>query len=126
VSLMPPELTRPFASNADRDAARERLDRRDRTLRTIEALIDKPPDAWSQTEVAAFPSAINGVEDPPPQRIRRWGALFADELAEVHLLVSSPRSLSDIELQEVLYLAGRLLATVSGWSIADVDEFAIK
>lgn len=51
-------------------------------------------------------------------------ALFRDEVDEVHLLACRVRTLSDVELQEVLYLAGRLLATVSGWSIEDVDALS--
>lgn len=52
------------------------------------------------------------MEDPPPRRVARWAPLFAEELAEVHRLAAT-RLLGDVELQESVYLAGRLLSTVS-------------
>lgn len=66
--LLPPELSHPFRSPAQRAVARERLARRDTILRLIEALASKPAMAWSPAEQAAFPSVTNGVADPPPQR----------------------------------------------------------
>jgi hypothetical protein len=124
VPLLPPELARPFSDQATREAARNLLARRDRVLRSIEALADRPANAWSPAEMQAFPGSINGVDDPPPQRVSRWSSLFAEELAEVHR-IGNMRVLGDVELQETLYLAGRLLSTVSGWPIEDVDGFEI-
>ncbi len=123
--LLPPELSHPFRSPAQRAAARERLARRDTILRLIEALASKPAMAWSPAEQAAFPSVTNGVADPPPQRVSRWASLFAEELAEVHRLAASQQPLSDMELQEALYLAGRLLSTVTDWPIDRVDDFTV-
>jgi hypothetical protein len=125
VPLLPPELARPFHSQAERAAARTRMERRDQMLRSIEALANQQPAAWTSLQLAAFPDTINGVADPPPQRVARWASLFAEEIAEVHRIVSTRRLLSDIELQETIYLAGRLLATVTGWSIETVDDFRV-
>lgn len=124
MSLLPPDLERPFPNNAERAAARERLNRRDATLRLIEALATKPAPEWSPVERAAFPNMTNGVEDPAPQRTRRWASLFAEELAEVHRLAAQA-PLSDVELREALYLAGRLLSTVTDWAIDLVDDFKV-
>lgn len=55
----------------------------------------------------------------------RWASLFAEELAEVHRLAASQQPLSDMELQEALYLAGRLLSTVTDWPIDRVDDFTV-
>lgn len=122
--LLPPELARPFSDQSARVAARNLLAQRNRILRSIEALADRPADAWSPAELQAFPGSINGVEDPPPQRVARWATLFAEELAEVHRLAAK-RLLGDVELQESVYLAGRLLSTVSGKPIEEVDDFQI-
>ncbi len=122
--LLPPELARPFSDQSARVAARNLLAQRNRMLRSIEALASRPTDAWSAAELDAFPSSINGVDDPPPQRVARWASLFADELAEVHRFAAK-RLLGDVELQETLYLAGRLLSTVTGRPIEDVDTFEI-
>ena len=124
MSLLPPDLGRPFPDNAERAAARERLARRDATLRLIEALATKPEPEWSPVERAAFPNMTNGVEDPAPRRTRRWASLFAEELAEVHRLAAQG-PLSDVELREALYLAARLLSTVTDWAIDMVDDFKV-
>ena len=118
-------LANPFRSPAQRAAARDRLVHKDGTLRLIEALASKPTTAWSSAEQAAFPSMTNGVTDPPPQRASRWATLFAEELAEIHRLAASKQPLSDMELQEVLYLAGRLLSTVTDWPIDRIDDFSV-
>jgi len=123
--LLPPELTRPFQNQQERATARQRLAERDRTLKTIETLAHEPASDWSTSQFAAFPNSTNGVIDPPKQRLARWASLFADELTEVHELVAGGRLLSDLELQEALYLAGRLLATVSGLPIKQVDDFQL-
>jgi hypothetical protein len=125
VPLVPPDLVHPFRSPAERIDARRRLEARDQTLRLIESLADKPDHAWTIAEQAAFPSVTNGITDPPPQRVSRWASLFAEELAEIHRLVASRRPLSDIELQEAVYLAGRLLSTVTERFIDSVDDFRI-
>jgi hypothetical protein len=124
VPLLPPELA-PFDSRAQRAAARDHLVRRDGTLRLIEALSSKPAAAWLPAERATFPSVTNGAADPPPRRLSRWASLFAEELAEVHRLATSKQPLSDMELQEVLYLAGRLLSTVTDWPIDKIDDFSM-
>lgn len=121
--LLPPELARPFRGETERAEARHLVIHRDRMLAAIEELAAKPTSAWSPTELAAFPSTTNGVTDPPYQRVSRWKTVFAEELTEVHGLVAGSRPLSDIELQETLYLAGRLLATVTGRPIGEVDYF---
>jgi hypothetical protein len=123
VPLLPPELTEPFRTDAERVKARVLIVQRNRLLQAIEELSDKPVSEWTPTELAAFPSTTNGVTDPAYQRVRRWASLFSEELTEVHRLVNGARPLSDIELQETLYLAGRLLATVTDWPIESVDEF---
>lgn len=122
--LLPPELARPFRSETERGAAQRLLVQRDRILRAIEELANKPASAWSRSELTAFPHVTNGVPDPPPQRVSRWASIFAEELTEVHRLVSRQR-LSDVELQETLYLAGRLLATVTDLSIDEVEQFTL-
>ena len=123
--LLPPELAQPIRTQQERAATLQRLFERDRTLKTIEMLAPRPASDWTTSERAAFPDTTNGVSDPPYQRVARWASLFAEELAEVHQLVQGPRPFSDIELQEALYLAGRLLATVTGLPIKQVDSFRL-
>jgi hypothetical protein len=124
--LLPPELAQPFQDQHKRAEARQRLVERDATLKAIEILARKPPVGWTTAEHSAFPATTNGVADPPPRRLARWASLFAEEITEVHQLVATARPLSDLELQEALYLAGRLLATVTGLPIHRVDEFRLR
>jgi hypothetical protein len=125
VTALPGEVVRPYPSSAERDAARDQLRRRDATLLRIEALAEKPARAWSAAQRGAFPRETNRVAEPPRRRVARWASLFRDELAEVHRLAGGQRPLSDVELQEVLYLAGRLLSTVTDWPIDRVDDFKL-
>ena len=40
-------------------------------------------------------------------------------------MAASKQPMSDMELQEVLYLAGRLLWTVTDWPIDRIDDFSV-
>ena len=96
---------------------------RDHLLRAIERLTEKPDAEWSPTERAAFPDSINGVPEAPQVRVARSTDIFADELATLHRVLDQPQPLGDIELREAVYLAGRLLSTVTGYVIDLVDRF---
>jgi hypothetical protein len=81
--------------------------------------------AWTRTaRCSCVSKQQEATPDPPPVRLRRWASLFADELAEVHHLAKRPL-LSDIELRQAHYLAGRLLATVTDLPLKDVDSFEL-
>ena len=123
--LLPPELAQPFQDQSERMAARRRLGERDRTLQAVKALARRPASAWTSHERSALPDSTNGVVDPPDQRVGRWAALFAEELTEVQRVAAASRTLSDLELQEALYLAGRLISTVTGLPISQVDDFRL-
>jgi hypothetical protein len=94
-------------------------------LRALEQLARKPAGLWSPSELARFPKRTNGVPDQPFVRLPRWASIFADELGEVHRLVGCG-ALSDIELRRALYLAGRLLVTVTDLRLDDVDRFTLS
>lgn len=121
--LMPPDLMVPFERSEDRIAARARLVRRDRVLRSLEELAAKPAADWTDPERALFPSTTNGIPDPPPSRLARWATVFAEEIGALHRLMSRP--LSDVELRQADYLAGRLIATVADVPLASVDDVVI-
>ena len=119
---LPPELTQPFHTEAERAGGRSLLAQRDRVLQAFRHLAQKPAGLWSPAELARFPKGANGEQGPPFVRLPRWASVFADELREVHRLVERG-ALSDIELRQALYLAGRLLATVTGLPVDQVDRF---
>ena len=119
---MPPELTQPFHTEAERAGGRSLLAQRDRVLQAFRHLAQKPAGLWSPAELARFPKGANGEQGLPFVRLPRWASVFADELREVHRLVERG-ALSDIELRQALYLAGRLLATVTGLPVDQLDQF---
>lgn len=124
MSLMPPDIAQPIQTEADRVAMRNLLGQRDRKLRSIEKLAHTRAAQWTPDEIVLFPNTIAEEPNPPYSRLERWAAVFAEELEEVHRLAVRP--LSDIELRQTLYLTGRLIATVSGRAIGDVDNFDIE
>jgi hypothetical protein len=126
VPLFPPDLVQPFQSAAQRRDARELLEARARTLRSIEELAAKPATEWTESELAWFPHSVNGIPDPPPTRLIRWVSLFSEELEEVHRLAERPLLLGDVELRQALFLAARLLATVTDRAVADIDTLSIN
>lgn len=73
----------------------------------------------------AIPDSTNGIVEPPDQRVSRWASLFTEERDEVHH-AAARRRLAALELQEALYLAGRLFSTVTGLPISRVDDFDFR
>lgn len=124
--LLPPEITQPFSSDHERYEVAARLRKRDNTLRMIERLADKPDALWSGEERQAFPSSISGYIEPPIERIRRWRNIFFEELSMLHRRVDQSLPYEDVELREADYMAARLLSTVSGLRIEDIDQFPVQ
>ena len=120
--LLAPDLAKPFPNDPERDTARRLLEQRDHLLAKIQQLARTPANQWPPADIDRFPTTTNGVPDPPPARLARWATIFADELTTIHT-VARGRPLSDIELRQALYLAGRLLATVTGRPLNNVDHF---
>lgn len=123
--LLPPDLTRPFDRREERAAARNLLVQRETMLRSLQELAAKPAHDWTASEFAAFPPTTNGVLDPPPDRLARWASIFAEEIEELHRLAQGHRPRSDVELRQAIYLAGKLIATVTDVALADVDDVVI-
>lgn len=78
--------------------------------------------------------AADGVRVAPPianeapsDRLRRWRDVFASELADLERAVlaasgqGGSTTVTDIDLRSAVYLAGRLLASVYGITISEVQ-----
>lgn len=124
--LTPPDLARPYASSADKDAGWQLLLRRADALQELARLSGLPADQWPADTVGQLRAAPPIAGEPPSQRLARWRAVFASELADLQRAVTAASSqggsttVSDIDLRSALYLAGRLLATLYGVTIDQV------
>ena len=125
MTLLPPELAIPFSSSDERLRAHQQLVDRTAKLVALERLAGTPVDRWTQDQKHYFQPNLNGFPDPPADRLRRWTSLFAEELAMIRELVERPAPLSDIELREAVYLAGRLLAPILGVDLDQVDAKSV-
>lgn len=123
MTLLPPDLERPFSSSAERLAARRLLLKRDAVLRALKQLAAQPHHQWPTGIYEELPRVTNGVSDPPERRLARWAMIFADELDEVHTLAQHSGGLSDSDLRRGLYFAGRLLATATDLPMSMIDGF---
>lgn len=126
--LTPPDLARPYASPADKDADWQLLLRRADALQELARLSALPEDRWPSGAADRLRAAPSIAGEPPPQRLARWRAVFASELADLQRAVTAASSqggsttVSDIDLRSAIYLAGRLLATLYGVSIEQVTQ----
>jgi hypothetical protein len=124
--LTPPDLARPYASPADKDADWQLLLRRADTLQELARLSGLPEDQWPADTAARLRAAPAIAGEPPSQRLPRWRTVFASELADLEQAVTAASSqggsttVSDIDLRSAVYLAGRLLATLFGVAIDQV------
>jgi hypothetical protein len=120
-SLLPRELSAPYASPAEKESDWQRLLQRAAALRELAALADVPEQQWPHGEsVESLRAAPPITDETASQRLNRWRNVFAGELSDLERAVSAASGLSghaalaDIDLRSALYLAGRLLATLYG------------
>ena len=124
--LTPPELARPYASAADKDADWQRLQRRAEALKELTKLPDIPAAQWPTTTADRLRAAPPITNETMTQRVTRWRIVFADEIANLERAVTIASSqggsttVADIDLRSALYLAGRLLASLYGVPIDQV------
>jgi hypothetical protein len=124
--LTPPDLARPYASLADKDADWQLLLRRSDALQELASLSELPEDQWPAGTAGRLRAAPPIASEPPSQRLARWRVVFASELGDLQRAVTAASNqggsttVSDIDLRSAIYLAGRLLATLYGVTIDQV------
>ena len=124
--LSPPELGRPYASPADKDADWQRLLQRVEVLTVLRKLPDVPESQWPGWATECLQAAPPIAGEASSQRAARWRSLFADEIAHLERAVTlassegSAARVSDTDLRSAVYLAGRLLATLYGQPLEHV------
>jgi hypothetical protein len=117
---MPPELSRPYPSSAEKERDWQLLLQRAARLKEWAGLSETPETEWPEADVAALRVAPPITDETPSQRLSHWRRVFADELSELGTAVDAaataggPGRITDLDLRSAVYLAGRLLATLYG------------
>lgn len=126
MSLTPPDLSRPYANSADKDADWQLLLRRTEALQELIRLSGVPEAQWPAGEAARLRAVPPIAGETAGQRLARWRNVFASELADLERAVLAASSqggsatVADIDLRSAVYLAARLLATLYDVAINQV------
>ncbi len=118
----PPEIDRPFAGSDERAAAHAEFVRLGEIVRQVLSAADAAVfPAWLTGELE---KPTRGVERPAVDRLNRYRVIFAEELATLTDAVNRERQrpLDDFSLHAGLYLAERLLASLLGCPIGELQE----
>ncbi|HWF82472.1 MAG TPA: hypothetical protein VN695_17990 [Streptosporangiaceae bacterium] len=125
--LTPPDLSRPYASSADKDADWQLLLRRTESLQELTRLSGVPEAQWPAGEAARLRAVPSISGETAGQRLARWRNVFASEIADLERAVLAASSqggsatVADIDLRSAVYLAARLLATLYDVAIDQVS-----
>jgi hypothetical protein len=126
--LTPPDLSRHYASSAEKDADWQLLLRRTEALRELTRLSSVPEAQWPAGEASRLRAVPPISGETAGQRLARWRNVFASELADLERAVLAASSqggsttVADIDLRSAVYLAARLLATLYDVSIEQVSS----
>ena len=90
--LTPPDLSRPYASPADKDADWQLLLRRAETLQDLTRLTGIPEAEWPAEEAGRLRAAPPIAGETAGQRLTRWRNVFASELADLERAVLAASS----------------------------------
>lgn len=118
MSLQPPDLSRPYSTEAERAAARDALVLYWFAIELLTKLAEQPADQWSSKQADVFPRSVpNGPPEPPQQRLQRWVNLYGDEIhliRDVRNRTVHGGLVADSELRGAVYLARSVIATAMG------------
>jgi hypothetical protein len=124
--LVPPELARPYASQADKEADWQRLLQRAEALKELTELADIPESQWPAGVASKMRAAPPIASETAAQRLIRWRSFFVSELADLERAVvvaasqGTATTVPGIDLRSAVYLAGRLLASLYGSPVGEV------
>lgn len=125
---MPPDLGKPYSSEAERAADREALIAYWYGIQALTDLAGKPASQWTPTETNLFPRSVpGGHPEHPQQRLQRWVDLYSDEIKIIrdirNRLVHGPRTpiMTDPELRGAAWLARQILSTALGKLPSEVE-----
>ena len=131
MSLTPPDLGRPYSTEADRAADREGLLSYWDAIKVLTKLASQPASEWSPQQESLFPRSVqSGPPEPPQQRLQRWISLYRDEIEiirNVRNRLVHEGTVTDPELRGASYLARHIISTVMGVQPSQADpEWAFR
>ena len=129
LSQMPPDLGKPYSSEAERAADREALITYWYGIEALTRLAEKPVSRWSPEQVGLFPPSVpGGPPEHPEQRLRRWLTLYSDEVGVIrdirNRLVHSGQ-VTDPELRGAAWLARTIISTALGTLPSEIEPKSI-
>jgi hypothetical protein len=121
LSLTPPDLGRPYSTEAERAADREATLVYWDAIKVLTKLANQPASDWTQQQQDLFPPP-----HPPHKRLQRWYRLYKEEIEIIHdvrsRLVHGGRGIvMDQELRGAAYLARHIISTVMGVPPSQAD-----
>ncbi len=122
--MLPPELNEPFKDATERGLARQQLLDYYSRLEEVRQLAVLPSELWEPEQAERFPTSASGHSEHPAERLRRWRALFTEELRHLKMARDAAvhERIPDVELRTADYLARRLLAAAYGRGIEEVNN----
>jgi hypothetical protein len=127
LSQMPPDLGKPYNSEAERAADREALVAYWYGIERLMQLAEKPDSQWTPEETNMFPRSVpGGPPEHPEQRLKRWLSLYKDEISVIRsirnrLVHGSYLAMTDPELRGAAWLARQVLSTALGVLPSEVE-----
>lgn len=115
---MPPDLGKPYSSEAERGADREALVVYWYGIESLVYLAELPASRWSPEQMRMFPSSVpGGPAEHPQQRLHRWLTLYRDEVSiirDIRNRLLHARNITDPELRGATWLARSIISTAMG------------
>lgn len=118
MTLTPPDLGKPYSTEAERADAREALLLYWYAIEALTKLADQPTSEWSPQQTSLFPSSVpGGPPEPAQHRLQRWLNLYTDEIniiRDVRNRLVHRGIVTDSELRGAVYLARHVMSTAMG------------
>lgn len=123
---MPPDLGKPYSTEAERAADRERLLAYWYGVDSLVQLAGRPAARWSPEQLQLFESRDS--QEHPAHRLQRWRSLYEEEISAIrdvrNRLVHTGR-ISDPELRGATWLARSIISTALGILPGEVEPRSI-
>lgn len=123
---MPPDLGKPYSTEAERAADRERLLAYWYGVDSLVQLAGRSASRWSPEQLELFQSS--GSQEDPARRLQRWRSLYEEEVSAIrdvrNRLVHTGR-VTDPELRGATWLARSIISTAMGVLPSEIEPRSI-
>jgi len=118
---MPPDLSRPYTTEADRANAREALLLYSWLIEVLVRLADQAAKPWSAEQEVLFPASLR---ENPARRLSRWITTFGDEIeviGDVRNRMVHAGTVTDPELRGAEWLARQIISTLFDMQPSEIN-----